>query len=88
MPIIGHVCKMAYGWAVGPQANTALALTAWEIAKATFQELAIPYAGMIVHHDRDAVYTGYGWTNQYYPQPDDGDCGTRGDVWSGSRTSQ
>jgi putative transposase len=27
MPLIGHVCKMAYGWAVGPQANTALALT-------------------------------------------------------------
>lgn len=64
MPIIGHVCKMAYGWAVGQQANTVLALAAWEAAKATFQELAISYAGLIMHHDQDAVYTGYGWTSQ------------------------
>ena len=42
MPIIGHVCKMAYGRAVGPQDNTVLALEAWEAAKATFQELVIP----------------------------------------------
>jgi hypothetical protein len=26
MPIIGHACKMAYGWAIGERANTALAL--------------------------------------------------------------
>jgi len=64
MPIIGHVCKMAYGWAVGQRANTALALETWEAAKATFQELAIPYAGMIVHHDQDSVYTSYDWTGQ------------------------
>ncbi len=64
MPIIGHVCKMAYGWAVGQRANTALALEVWEAAKATFQELAIPYAGMIVHHDQDSVYTSYDWTGQ------------------------
>ena len=64
MPIIGHVCKMAYGWAVGQRANTALALEAWDAAKATFQELAIPYAGMIVHHDQDSVYTSYDWTGQ------------------------
>jgi transposase InsO family protein len=64
MPIIGHVCKMAYGWAVSERANTALALFAWKQAKETFQEYAIPYQGMIVHHDQDPVYTGYGWTGQ------------------------
>jgi putative transposase len=64
MPIIGHVCKVAYGWAVGRRANTALALEAWETAKATFQEHAIPYVGMIVHHDQDSVYTSYGWSSQ------------------------
>ena len=53
MPIIGHVCKMAYGWAVGERANTGLALRAWERAKATFQRYAIPYTGMIMHHDQD-----------------------------------
>ena len=68
MPIIGHVCKMAYGWAVGQQDNTALALEAWEAAKATFQELAIPYAGMVVHHDQDSVYTSYDWIGQLLRQ--------------------
>jgi transposase InsO family protein len=64
MPIIGHVCKLAYGWAVGLRADTPLALAAWEMAKSTFQELTIPYAGLIMHHDQDPVYTGYGWASQ------------------------
>jgi putative transposase len=64
MPIIGHACKMAYGWAVGQQANTVLALAAWQQAKETFRQHAIPYQGMIDHHDQDPVYTGYGWTGQ------------------------
>ena len=64
MPIIGHVCKMAYGWAVGERANRALALKAWQRAKCTFQEYDIPYVGMIIHHDQDAVFTSYDWTGQ------------------------
>lgn len=64
MPLVGHNCKMAYGWAVGERANTDLALFAWERAKETFQRLGIPYQGMIIHHDRDPVFTGYGWTGQ------------------------
>ena len=64
MPIIGHTSKMAFGWAVGESSDTVLALRAWESAKATLQQLDIPYAGMIVHHDRDSVYTGYEWTSQ------------------------
>jgi len=64
MPIIGHVCKMAYGWAVGERNDTNLALQAWQLAKDTFQQLAISCAGMIIHHDQDSVYTGYRWTAQ------------------------
>jgi transposase InsO family protein len=64
MPIIGHTCKMAYGWAVGEQANTALALEAWEMAKATFHKHDIAYEDLVVHHDQDPVYTGYRWTGQ------------------------
>ena len=26
--------------------------------------MGISYVGMIVHHDRDSVYTGYEWTSQ------------------------
>lgn len=64
LPIIGHVSKMVFGWAVGEGADTTLALQAWERAKETFQMLGISLAGMIMHHDRDPVYTGYGWTSQ------------------------
>jgi len=64
IPIIGHVCKMAYGWAVGEHADTTLALPAWERAKETFRRLDVPYVGMIVHHDQDAVFTGYEWAGR------------------------
>lgn len=64
MPIIGHLCKVVYGSAVGERANTDLALEAWESAKATFRQLEVPYAGMIIHHDQDSVYTGHRWTGQ------------------------
>ncbi len=64
MPIIGHASKIAFGWAVGESDDTNLALQAWERAKETFQKLNTSYAGTIVHHDRDPVYTGYGWTSQ------------------------
>ena len=64
LPIIGHVSKMVYGWAVSEHADTELALLAWEQAKKTLQQLDIPYAGMIVHQDQDAVFTGYEWARQ------------------------
>ena len=64
MPIISHVSKMAFGWAVGQSRGTFLALQAWECAKETFRRMGISYKGMIVHHDQDSVYTGYEWTSQ------------------------
>lgn len=64
MPIIDHGSKLACGWAVGQSSNTALALQAWARAKETFQELTVSPVGMIMHHDRDPVYTGYEWTTQ------------------------
>jgi transposase InsO family protein len=64
IPIIGHTSKMAFGWAVGDSANTRLALQAWERAKHTFWQLDVPFRGMIMHHDRDSVFTGYRWTAQ------------------------
>ncbi len=64
MPIIGHVSKMAFGWAVGERRGAALAVQAWEHAKRTFQQMGVSYVGMIMHHDRDSVYTGYEWTSQ------------------------
>jgi putative transposase len=64
MPILDHLSKLVYGWAVGEQAHTELALTAWNRARQTFLDLQVPYEGMIVHHDQDSVYTSYDWTGQ------------------------
>lgn len=64
IPIIGHASKMAFGWAVGESADTVLALQAWRRAKETFQRLDVSYTGMVMHHDRDSVFTGYEWTSQ------------------------
>ncbi len=64
MPIMGQVSKMAFGWAVGERRGAALALQAWQHAKRTFQQIGISHVGMIMHHDRHSVYTGYEWTAQ------------------------
>jgi putative transposase len=64
MPIIGHASKMVFGWAVGERADTRLALQAWERARTTLQTLHVSCAGMVMHHDRDPVYIGYGWTSR------------------------
>jgi putative transposase len=62
--IIGHVSKMAYGWAVGRSTDTALALQAWERAKATFHRLEVHYEGMIMHHDQGSAFISHDWTSQ------------------------
>lgn len=64
IPIIGHVCKLAYGWAIGAGPDAATALRAWEGAKATFRQLVIPYQGMILHHDQGSAFISYAWTGQ------------------------
>ncbi|MBN2542891.1 transposase [bacterium] len=48
-------------WALGSNADTDLALAAWDMAKKSFRVHNIDYKGMIVHHDRDTVFTGHRW---------------------------
>ena len=62
MPIVGHVCKLAFGWAVGKSANRILALQAWRQARETMRQLGIEPTGMVMHQDQDSVYTSYAWT--------------------------
>jgi putative transposase len=64
MPIIDHASKLVVGHALGEQADTALALLAWEHCQATLHALGLSTRGMIVHHDQDGVYLGYGWLKQ------------------------
>jgi len=61
MPLIGHETKMVYGWALGPERNSRVAIRAWERAVETFQQFNICPEDMIVHHDRDSVYTSFRW---------------------------
>jgi putative transposase len=64
MPLIDHASKLVYGWAIGPQANTQLALQAWQRTKRSLKRYGLATEGLIVHHDQDPVYTGYVWTSQ------------------------
>ncbi len=64
MPIIDHVSKLAFGWAVSERANRSLALQAWYRAKESMRLLNIEAAGMVMHHDQDIVYTSYDWTGR------------------------
>jgi transposase InsO family protein len=64
IPIIGHVSKLAYGWAVGEGPDAKVALQAWQRAKETCHRLGIPHTGMIVHHDQGSAFISYAWTGQ------------------------
>jgi transposase InsO family protein len=64
MPIIDHASKACLGWALGPTTDSDLALLAWEKAIETLCGLGQSAAGIIVHHDRDPVYTGLKWTSR------------------------
>lgn len=61
MAFVDIVSKWAPGWALGASANTELALNAWRQASEAIQGIRGSLAGVIVHHDMDAVYTGYDW---------------------------
>ncbi len=62
--LIDHATKVVVGWAVGTRKTTEVALQAWEQAKLTLATYAVGCQGMIVHHDQDPVFVGYGWTSR------------------------
>lgn len=64
MPIIDQATKIAPGWAIGKTANTQVALEAWKMAAENIKKLGFSTKGLIIHHDRDPVYTGYEWLGQ------------------------
>lgn len=64
MTFVDHVSKLVPGWALGAQADTAVALRAWRRARRWLGRHGVALIGLIVHHDQDPVYTGYGWTAQ------------------------
>lgn len=61
MTLLDHASKVVIGWAVGARADTALATTTWRRARRWLARRGVAPRGLIVHHDRDSVYTGYQW---------------------------
>jgi putative transposase len=61
MPLIDHATKWVVGWAVGQRPNTELAIEALKRAGGALHDAGLTLEGCIIHHDRDAVYTGYTW---------------------------
>ena len=43
---------------------TGLALTAWARARESLRSHDVRLQRVIVHHDQDPVFTGYGWTSR------------------------
>lgn len=64
MPIVDHVSKVVWGWAVGEHANRLLALKAWRRSQTFLEGMNIGTSDLILHHDQDSVYTSYDWTGQ------------------------
>jgi transposase InsO family protein len=61
MPIVDHTCKLVVGHAVGERADTELALLAWASCAKMLKALGVARKDIIIHHDHDGVYLGYGW---------------------------
>ena len=59
-----HASKLVLGCSVGDRAVVALALEAWKRAVLFLARNGLSPETVIVHHDRDPVFTSYGWTGQ------------------------
>jgi len=61
MPLLDADSKDVVGWSLGPTRCTQLALQAWARARRRLRSLGVGCSGVIVHHDRDSVYTSEEW---------------------------
>ena len=62
--LLGLTEKVCWGWAVGQSNDTELALAAWQKLKRNRRRWKIEVKDLIVHQDRDPVFTGYEWVGQ------------------------
>ena len=61
MPIIDHKTKLVAGWEVAERKNTGLALGALSMTHTNLGAMGLNLEDCFIHHDQDAVYTGYRW---------------------------
>lgn len=61
---VDPVSRWIPGWAVGPSANTQLALKALQSVRETYHRLGLSMEGTIIHQDQDPVFRSYRWVRQ------------------------
>ena len=61
---VDPVSRWIPGWAVGPSANTQLALKALQRVRATYCTLGLAMEGTIIHQDQDPVFRSYQWARE------------------------
>ena len=64
MPILDSHSKLVPGCAVGRRRSRRLALKAWARARRRLRSLGVSIEGVIMHHDRDSVYTSDDWVRR------------------------
>ena len=64
MPILDCRSKLVPGYALGRRRSRALALEAWRRARRRLRSLGVSSDGIIMHHDRDPVYTSDAWVRR------------------------
>lgn len=61
---VDPVSRWIPGWAVGPSANTQLALKALQSVRETYRRLDLSMEGTIIHQDQDPVFRSYRWARE------------------------
>lgn len=61
---VDPVSRWIPGWAVGPSANTQLAVKALHRVQNTYRRLGLRLEGTIIHQDQDSVFRSYRWVRQ------------------------
>jgi putative transposase len=64
MVLLDIESRWAGGFAVGASRNRALALEALDALRAEMALLGGTLSGVVIHHDRDSVYTSYRWLEE------------------------
>ncbi|MGH7926938.1 MAG: transposase, partial [Candidatus Binatia bacterium] len=59
--LIGYTEKVCWGWAIAHANDTELALAAWSRLKRNRRRHELSIRNLIVHQDRDPVFTGCEW---------------------------
>lgn len=64
MVLVDSRSKLVVGHAVSGSRNRRTALEAWTRARRTLRGFGVTVSGVIVHHDRDSVYTSDDWVRR------------------------